>query len=193
MSYSITTPKNYQANQVLKKIIFSSINTGLILTIALSVLIPNISNAKSNGNKYKQCTISSVRPEDSKWILKNKIVSEGVRYTTDVYQSNDTNGKFVEFSYLLKDSTSKAENKVVANFNLTYRLKNDNWNATFSGCSPKANKNDDALMVSVYNDQTMLKSIKMGNKQKTKSIGIVRKPNANHIRVMNIQDITKTK
>ncbi len=180
---------------VSQKLVITAAYTAMLLTLITSAFIPTnaeasmLANSKNNG-----CTVSSSRPDNSKWILKNKSVSEGVRYTTDVYQANSTNKSNVTYNYLLKDSTSKAQNKVIANFTLNYKLNNNNrWSVNIAGCGPVAKKNKNTLLVSVYNDQTMLRSVRLNGNQKSKAIGFVRKPNANHIRVMNDIDITEEK
>jgi hypothetical protein len=183
-----------RSKTVSQKLVNTAVLAATVVTIITAAFIPNSAQAKSIGNgKNNDCTVSSTRPSSNKWILKNKSVSEGVRFTTDVYQANSSNTKKVTYNYLLKDSLSDKDNNVIANFTLSYKLVNNQWNVYFNGCGPTAKKNKDTLLVNVYNDQKMLKSIRLNGNQRSKAIGIVRKPNANHIRVMNDIDITESK
>jgi hypothetical protein len=194
VTMSISNTNNTRSKTVSQKLVNTTVYSVTVLALIATMFFPHTAEAKHLAEANKtDCKISSIRPKDSKWILKNKAVSEGVRYTTDVYQAYSSNDKNIIYSYLLKDSTSKEDNKVIANFTLTYKLVNNRWNVYFNGCGVTAKKNKDTLIVNIYNDQKMLKSIRLNGNKRSKAIGIVRKPNANHIRVMNDIDITESK
>jgi hypothetical protein len=189
MLNSITHPKRSKS---VSKIL---VNAAMVVTILSALLITTDANALSNKAKKNQtlkpnCEVLTTRPNNSKWILKNKSVSEGVRYTTNVYQSNKTNNQ-VTFNYLLKDSTK--DNQVIANFTLKFKKGDKRWNASFEGCGPTVRSKKKVLIVAVYDDEKLLKSKRLNGASKQSQLGSVRYPNANHVRVLNDIDLTEEK
>jgi hypothetical protein len=189
MLNSITHPK--RSKSVSKLLV----NAAMVVTVLSALFITTDANALSNrGNKsYSRkpnCEVMTLRPNNSKWILKNKSVAEGVRYTTDVYQSNKTNNQ-VTYNYLLKDSTKA--NQVIANFTLKFKKGDKRWNASFEGCGPTVRNKKNSLIVAIYDDEKLLKSQRLNGASQLSQLGSVRYPNANHVRVFNDIDLTEEK
>jgi hypothetical protein len=189
MLNSITYPKRSKS---VSKIL---VNAAMVLTILSVLFITTDAQAlNKKGNKINSnkpnCEVITTRPKNSKWILKDKAVTEGVRYTTDVYQINKSKNQ-VTYNYLLKDSTK--DKQVIANFNLNFKKSDKRWLASFSGCGPSVNNKKNTLIVAIYDDSKLLKSQRLNGLTKLESIGSVRFPNANHVRVMNDIDLTEEK
>jgi hypothetical protein len=150
------------------------------------------------------CNITDVRPPNSKWIYKDKLVGVGVRYTTDIYQLNtkpsDTSKTYY---YILHDKINRnAKTKVVGNFAIAYQKQklisktpvvNDKpWEVEFKGCGLDAKGDKSVPLVSIFDNEEMLKSMKLIGIQQVEKVGKVQKPTTN-IRVLNELDLTESK
>jgi hypothetical protein len=160
------------------------------------------------------CNVTDNRPFNSRWIYKNKMVGEGVRYSVDVYEINNPKNVLNTkvFYYILHDKITRyAKTKTIANFAVSYRkpkTNDQNWDVEFNSCgldakidlsnvlatSPDILVNNSIPLVMVYgdNDNQLLKTAKLIGFNKPERIGQVQKPNTS-IRVLSLLDITEEK
>jgi hypothetical protein len=150
------------------------------------------------------CNITNVRPLNSKWIYKDKIVGVGVRYTSDIYELNTApNDTTKTYYYILHDKITRyAKTKVVGNFAIAYQkqklisktsIVNDKpWEVEFKGCGLDTKSDKSVPLVSIFDNEEMLKSMKLIGIQQVEKVGMVQKPTTN-IRVLNELDLTEAK
>jgi hypothetical protein len=150
------------------------------------------------------CNITDVRPPNSKWIYKDKLVGVGVRYTTDIYELNaQPNNTTKTYYYILHDKiTSNAKTKVVGNFAIAYQKQklisktpvviDKPWEVEFKGCGLDTKGDRSVPLVSIFDNEDMLKSMKLIGIQQVEKVGMVQKPTTN-IRVLNELDLTEGK
>jgi hypothetical protein len=148
------------------------------------------------------CSINNNRPPNSKWIYKNKIVGAGVRYTSDIFVLNNvSNNQTKIYYYILHDKiTQSSKPKVVGNFSIAYQKQIPNilipidkqWEVEFNGCGLETKDDQSIPMVSIFDNDQMLKSMKLTGFQLIEKVGMVQKPTT-YIRVLNQLDLTETK